>query len=74
MLAVGDLEFQEKCLARIRELQGQGKTIIFVTHAPKQVAELCDLAVWLDRGEIRMQDPAREVARAYAEFVGVAAG
>ncbi|NHM28240.1 ABC transporter ATP-binding protein [Desulfofundulus sp. TPOSR] len=74
VLAVGDLAFQEKCLARIRELQGQGKTIIFVTHAPKQVAELCNLAVWLDRGEIRMQGPAAEVARAYAEFMGGAAG
>ncbi|MGB9803986.1 ABC transporter ATP-binding protein [Desulfofundulus sp.] len=74
VLAVGDLAFQEKCLARIRELQKRGVTIIFVTHAPKQVEELCDLAVWLDRGEIRMQGPAAEVARAYEEFMGGAAG
>lgn len=70
VLAVGDLAFQEKCLTRIRELQRQGVTIILVTHAPKQVEELCDLAVWLDRGEVKMQGAAREVARSYAEFVG----
>lgn len=74
VLAVGDLAFQEKCLAKIRELQNRGATIILVTHAPKQVEELCHHAVWLDRGEIRMQGPAREVARAYAEFVGGMAG
>ncbi|MBC7078042.1 MAG: ABC transporter ATP-binding protein, partial [Synergistales bacterium] len=70
VLAVGDLAFQEKCLAKIRELQKRGTTIIFVSHSPKQVEELCDLAVWLDKGEIRIQGSAREVARAYGEFVG----
>ncbi|MEW8959497.1 MAG: ABC transporter ATP-binding protein [Moorella sp. (in: firmicutes)] len=69
VLAVGDLAFQEKCLARIKELQRNGTTIIFVTHSPKQVEELCDLAVWLDRGEVRMQGPAREVIVAYEEFL-----
>lgn len=74
VLAVGDLAFQEKCLAKIRELQKRGTTIIFVTHSPKQVEELCDVAVWLDRGEVRMQGPAGEVARAYWEFMGGVAG
>lgn len=69
VLAVGDLAFQEKCLVRIRELQKQGKTIIFVTHAPKQIDELCDLAFWLDHGEIRSSGPAGEVSRSYAEFI-----
>ncbi|PRR70672.1 ABC transporter ATP-binding protein [Neomoorella humiferrea] len=67
VLAVGDLAFQEKCLARIKELQKKGTTIIFVTHSPQQVEELCDLAVWLDKGEIKMQGPAREVIVAYEE-------
>ncbi|SHJ01282.1 hypothetical protein [Desulfofundulus thermosubterraneus] len=58
------------CLARIRELQGQGKTIIFVTHAPKQVDELCNLAVWLEEGAIKNQGEAKEVAQAYREIVG----
>ncbi|MGQ9532531.1 MAG: ABC transporter ATP-binding protein [Desulfotomaculales bacterium] len=70
VLAVGDLPFQEKCLKKIREFKERGTTIVFVTHAPKQVAELCDYALWLDRGEVRLQGPAAEVARAYAEFVG----
>ncbi len=70
VLAVGDMAFQEKCLAKIKELQKRGTTIIFVTHSPQQVEELCHMAVWLDRGEVRMQGPAKEVARAYGEFVG----
>lgn len=74
VLAVGDLAFQEKCLARIKELQKNGTTIIFVTHSPQQVKELCDLAVWLDKGEIKMQGPAREVASAYGEFMNSVAG
>lgn len=69
VLAVGDLAYQEKCLNRIRELQKQGVTIIFVTHDPQQVEELCDLAVWLDRGEIRFVGPAKKAARAYTTFL-----
>ncbi|OPX85116.1 MAG: Teichoic acids export ATP-binding protein TagH [Pelotomaculum sp. PtaB.Bin104] len=69
VLAVGDMAFQEKCIARIRDLQNQGKTIILVTHAPKQIEDLCHLAVWLDHGEIRLSGPSREVAQAYTCFV-----
>lgn len=69
VLAVGDLAFQEKCLDKIRELQKRGTTIIFVTHAPKQVEQLCDLAVWLDRGEVQRVGPASDVAKAYSNFL-----
>jgi ABC-2 type transport system ATP-binding protein len=70
VLAVGDLAFQEKCLVRIRDLQKQGKTIIFVTHSPAQVRELCDLAVWLDHGEIRSFGAAEQVVADYTAFLG----
>jgi len=73
VLAVGDIPYQEKCLNRIRELQKRGVTIVFVTHNPKQVEELCDLAIWLDRGEVRFAGPAKETVRAYAAFVNTAA-
>lgn len=69
VLAVGDIAFQEKCLAKINELKAGGTTIVFVTHSPKQVEELCDLAVWLDAGEVKMQGSAEEVAGAYAGFM-----
>ena len=73
VLAVGDLAFQEKCLAKIRELQKRGTTIVFVTHSPKQVQDLCDAAVWLDQGEVRMMGSAKEVTEAYREFMEAAA-
>jgi ABC-2 type transport system ATP-binding protein len=69
VLSIGDLAFQEKCLARIRTLQKQNKTIIFVTHAPGQIEDLCDLAVWLDKGEMRAAGSAGEVAREYISFM-----
>lgn len=74
VLAVGDLAFQEKCLNRIREVQKKGVTIVFVTHNPKQVEELCDSAVWLDKGEVRLHGPAGKTARAYDDFISGAAG
>jgi ABC-2 type transport system ATP-binding protein len=70
VLAVGDLAFQDKCMQRIREMQQRGVTIIFVSHAPKQVEKLCDYAVWLDSGEVRMQGPASGVTNSYAAFMG----
>jgi len=70
VLAVGDMAFQEKCMAKIRSLQQQGLTIVLVSHAPRQVAELCDMAVWLDQGEVRLAGDASAVSRGYAEFLG----
>lgn len=70
VLAVGDLAFQDKCLDRIKEMQQRGVTIIFVSHSPKQVEKLCDHAVWLDSGEVRMQGPAAGVTDSYAAFMG----
>ena len=69
VLAVGDLAFQDKCLAKIKELQDKGTTVIFVTHAPKQIKDLCDVGVWLDQGRIQMQGPAIDVADAYVKFM-----
>lgn len=52
VLAVGDEPFQRKCLDRIRDLQRQNKTIVLVTHALNQVAELCDRAIVLEHGTV----------------------
>jgi len=52
VLAVGDAEFQMKCLARINELRRQGATIIFISHDLTAVERLCDTAVLLDKGRV----------------------
>lgn len=51
-LAVGDTAFQVKCMARIRELQERGMSLLFVSHDPGAVRSLCRRALYLDRGEM----------------------
>jgi len=65
VLAVGDRPFQEKCLDRIRRLQHEGKTIVLVSHSTDQVRQLCDEAVWLDQGQMKMHGPVDRVASEY---------
>jgi len=69
VLAVGDMAFQEKCMARIRALKEQGTTIVLVSHTPRQVEQLCDTAVWLEQGVVRMIGDPSAVSRAYGEFL-----
>jgi ABC-2 type transport system ATP-binding protein len=52
VLSVGDEAFQRKCIGRIRRLQSEGRTILFVTHAAEQVRNVCNRAAVLDRGEL----------------------
>ena len=65
ILAVGDHAFQGKCLARIKEFQTSGKTLLFVSHSAGTITEFCDRALWLDHGELVMQGTAEEVTLAY---------
>jgi len=62
VLAVGDEEFSQKCIAKIQEMKYRGVTLVFVTHQLDQVRNLCDRALWLDHGEASaIGDPARVV-------------
>lgn len=65
ILAVGDQHFQEKCIDKMKELKSQGKTMVFVSHALGQVQELCDRAVWICEGKIKMDGVPSEVIDAY---------
>jgi ABC-type polysaccharide/polyol phosphate transport system ATPase subunit len=76
VLAVGDAEFREKCLARTERLRGEGKTIVLVTHSMETLAKECDRAILLSDGEIRIDGDPAEVARRYRselETAGAAA-
>ena len=65
ILSVGDQHFQEKCFNKMRELRKEGKTMVFVTHSMESVKNLCDRAVWLYDGEVRMDGNTEEVVKEY---------
>jgi len=66
VLAVGDQAFQEKCLERICELKRAGKSLLCVSHNAAMLRQLCEQAIWLDRGEIVLHGGIDEVLNAYA--------
>jgi ABC-type polysaccharide/polyol phosphate transport system ATPase subunit len=69
VLSVGDEEFSARCVAKIQEMKYRGVTLMFVTHQLDQVRNLCDRAMWLDRGEpVSIGDPVR-VVDAYLQQV-----
>ena len=65
-LSVGDFLFQEKCEKRINELvDGHGTTLLFVSHSIDQVERVCDKAVWIEKGHMRMIGNVKDVCKAY---------
>ncbi len=66
VLAVGDAAFQAKCFERIQDFKRAGKTLLFVSHAPSLVKQLCDRALWLDHGELILLGTPAEVLEAYS--------
>lgn len=70
ILAVGDQHFQEKCFAKLQELKKSGKTIVIVSHALDSIRELCDRAVWIYNGEIRMDGKTDKVVEEYLKVCG----
>ena len=64
-LSVGDGAFARKSFERIMELRARGATILFCSHSMYQVEALCERALWLDGGTVRMSGPASEVCGAY---------
>ena len=67
VLAVGDAEFQQKCLGKIGEVARSGRTVLFVSHQLAMVDNLCRTGLLLDAGRVRLYGSAREVIAAYAQ-------
>ncbi len=65
VLAVGDQQFQKKCLGKMEEVGKQGRTVIFVSHSMPTVTSLCDKAILLDAGKIVKIGPTSEVVMHY---------
>lgn len=70
ILAVGDASFQAKCFNRLKKLKADGTTIVIVSHALGQIEQFCDRAIWIDKGEIRIDATPREVVPLYVEWMG----
>ena len=67
VLAVGDSEFQRRCLGRMSEFGREGRTVLFVSHDTGTVGQLCRRAVWLDEGRIQTEGPANDVLARYLD-------
>ena len=68
-LAAGDAAFVYKCMKRVREICQSGATVLFVSHSSGLISELCDEAIWIDKGRILMQGNAQRVSKAYVQSV-----
>lgn len=69
VLAVGDAEFQRKCLGSMRTVADAGRTIIFVSHSMVSIQSLCTRAIWLEKGLVRADGNTDKVVQGYlAEY------
>jgi ABC-type polysaccharide/polyol phosphate transport system ATPase subunit len=69
VLAVGDEVFQKKCIDRVEELQTEGKTILFVTHAADLARKICDRVIVLDHGDMVANGSPGESIRIFREYL-----
>lgn len=67
ILAVGDLKFRKKCFDKLKEIKKNGTTIVIVSHSLQQIDNLCDTAIWIDRGVIKMIDVPQKVLEEYKQ-------
>ena len=65
VLAVGDADFQKKCLSAMDDLRSGGRTVLFVSHNMAAIENLCPRTVWIDGGRLRMDGPSDDVIAKY---------
>lgn len=69
VLSVGDYKFQEKSFERTQKILNSGATVLFVSHSVSQVRKVCNKALWLDNGTVKMYGTADNVCTAYENMV-----
>ena len=70
-LSTGDARFKQKSFAKMRELCGEARTIVLVSHGLRSIREICDEVIWMDEGRIAMHADADAVIEAYKEYLQV---
>jgi ABC-2 type transport system ATP-binding protein len=68
ILSVGDPPFQQKSEQKMMSMISGGATVVFVSHAMKQIEKICTKLLWIDHGEMKMLGGVKEVLEAYDEF------
>jgi len=71
VLSVGDIAFQEKCNARIRDFREKGATILLVSHDMGNIKRMCSRAAWLSHGEIIQVGSAEDVVKQFEGYMGI---
>jgi lipopolysaccharide transport system ATP-binding protein len=69
VLSVGDMNFQKKCLGKMSDVVGRGRTISFVSHQMNQIRRLCHRSLPIDAGQVRFDCPTQEVLAAYESMM-----
>jgi lipopolysaccharide transport system ATP-binding protein len=69
VLAVGDSAFQKKCLGKMGDVAGQGRTVLFVSHNMSTIQALCRKTIWLDLGRVEAIGPTQKIVQRYLESV-----
>jgi lipopolysaccharide transport system ATP-binding protein len=67
VLAVGDAEFQAKCLGKMKDVADKGRTVLFVSHNMGAVADLCTRAILLKNGQLLLDGPTETIIRSYVQ-------
>ena len=68
VLAVGDAEFQKKCMGKMHDVSQTGRTILFVSHNMAAVSKLCNQSILMDAGQVRLSGPTNEVLPHYLKI------
>lgn len=67
-LAVGDSSFTDKCMNKMNEFKGNGKTIVFVSHSVTQMNDFCDRVMWLHKGKLLGIEKPEKIIMPYCGF------
>jgi ABC-type polysaccharide/polyol phosphate transport system ATPase subunit len=70
-LSVGDARFRKKSFRKMRELCGEDRTVVLVSHALGTIEKLCDSVAWMHKGELRLHADPETVVHAYTKFLDV---
>ncbi|MHB0828993.1 MAG: ABC transporter ATP-binding protein [Schaalia turicensis] len=68
VLAVGDTEFQERCMGKFAEFRNEGRTVVVVSHGLEQMKTFCDEIAWLDHGVLQEVGPAATLIDKYSDI------